>query len=116
MLLSAKSVRSSIASKLENLPTGHSDRIVSMRLPLHDNKCLTRNTPADDKVIVLGDFNGRVGRNSEAWKGVLGMHGVGNCNDNSSLQLEFCAEQEMTHKYHLSAEKQWENNMDASLV
>lgn len=34
-------VRSSIASKLENLPTGHSDRIISMSLPLHDNKCLT---------------------------------------------------------------------------
>lgn len=94
-----------------------------MHLPLHDNKCLTlfsvyaptlqadpaekdkfyadlrnlvRNTPADDKVIVLGDFNARVRRDSEAWKGVLGMHGVGNCNDNGSLLLEFCAEQEMT--------------------
>lgn len=27
-------LKTSIASKLENLPTGHSDRIMSMRLPL----------------------------------------------------------------------------------
>jgi len=27
-------IRTSIASKLENLPTGHSDRTMSMRLPL----------------------------------------------------------------------------------
>ena len=30
------------------------------------------------------------------WKGILGNHGVGNCNDNGRLLLEFCAEQELT--------------------
>jgi len=116
-------VRNSIASKLENLPTGHSDRIISMRLPLRnkqyvtlvsvhsptlqaepaekdkfysDLRSLLQSTPADDKVIILGDFNARVGKDSEAWKGVLGKHGVGNCNDNGRLLLEFCAEQQLT--------------------
>lgn len=115
-------VRSSIASKLEHLPTGHSGRIISFRLPLYDKFLtlfsvyaptlqahpaekgkfyadlhnLVQNVPANDKVIALGDFNARVGRDSEAWKGVLGMHGVGNCNDNGRLLLESCAEQEMT--------------------
>ena len=114
-------IRTSIASKLENLPTGHSDRIISMRLPLRnqqyatlfsvysptlladpavkdkfysDLRSLVQSSPADDKVIILGDFNARVGRDSEAWKGALGKHGVGNCNDSGRLLLEFCTEQQ----------------------
>ncbi|XP_076046020.1 uncharacterized protein LOC143028169 [Oratosquilla oratoria] len=49
-------VRNSIASKLETLPTGHSDHIMSMLLPL-----LLYNTPADVKILILGYFNARVG-------------------------------------------------------
>ncbi|KAJ7407519.1 hypothetical protein WISP_125873 [Willisornis vidua] len=81
-------IKNSIASKLENMPTGHFDRIMSVRLPLHNkqhvfllsicvptlqadpaekykfytNLCrLTQKVPADDKIIILGDFNARVG-------------------------------------------------------
>ena len=116
-------VRNSIASKLENQPTGHSDRIISMRLPLWNQqyatlfsvysptlkaepaekdrfyselRSLIQSTPADDKVVILGDFNARVGQDSEAWKGVLGKHGVGNCNENGRLLLEVCAEKQFT--------------------
>ena len=97
-------VRNSIASKLETLPTWNSDRITSVRLPLNKEQYLTlfsvyvptvpadpeekdkfysdlrgllQNTPADDEILILGDFNARVGQDSEAWKGVLGKHGVG---------------------------------------
>ena len=115
-------IRSSIASKLENLPTGHSDRIMSMRLPLKnghatmlsvysptlqadptekekfytDLRDLVRSIPADDKIIILGDFNARVGQDAEAWGGVLGKHGIGKRNENGLLLLEFCAEQQLT--------------------
>ena len=116
-------VRNSIASKLENQPTGHSNRIIAMRLPLwnqqyatlfsvysptlkaepaekdrfySDLRSLIQSTPADDKVVILGDFNARVGQDSETWKGVLGKHGVGNCNENGRLLLEFCAEKQFT--------------------
>ncbi|XP_036370705.1 craniofacial development protein 2-like [Octopus sinensis] len=112
-------VRNSITSKLETLPTGHSDRIISMRLPLESKQHLTlfsvyaptlmadpadkdrfysdlrrllNNTPANDKVLVLRDFNAIVGRESEAWKGVLERHGIDDCNDNRNLLLEFATE------------------------
>ncbi|XP_029648839.1 craniofacial development protein 2-like [Octopus sinensis] len=115
-------VKNSIPSKLETLPTGHPDRIISMRLPLESKQHLTlfsvyaptlladpadkdsfysdlrtllNNTPANDKVLILGDINARVRRNSEAWKGVLGRHGIGGCNDNGHLLLEFCTEHQL---------------------
>ena len=61
-------------------------------LELHS--CL-QSSPADNKVIILGDLNARVGQDADSWKGVLGRHGVGNCNDNGGLQLELCTEQQL---------------------
>ena len=40
----------------------------------------------DDKVILLGDFNARLGRNHGIWHGIIGHHGVGNMNS-SGLRL-----------------------------
>ena len=115
-------LKTSIASKLEDLPTGHSDRIMSMRLPLRkkqyaslfsvyatalqaepaekDNvyselRSLLQSIPADDKLLILDDFNARVGQDVVTWKRILGRHGVGNCNDNERLLLEFCTEQQL---------------------
>ena len=137
-------IRNTIVSKLENLPTGHSDRIISMRLPLRkkqfvtlfcvyaptlqadpadkdkfytDLRNLVRNTPADDKVVILGDFNARVGRDSEAWKGVLGKHGVGNCKrQRASLAGILRRAAAYSHQYHFPAERQSQDNLDASSV
>ena len=61
-----------------------------------DLRRLLPSTPAAYKVMIIGDFNARVGRDSEAWKGVLGRHGVGNCKDNGRLPLEFCSERQIT--------------------
>ena len=47
-----------------------------------------RRISQDDKIILLGDFNARVGRNHDIWHGVIGHHGVGNINS-SGLRLLF---------------------------
>ena len=36
-----------------------------------------------------------MGRDFELWKGVLCRHGIGNCNDNGRLLLEFCSEHQL---------------------
>ncbi|WP_435336472.1 hypothetical protein, partial [Klebsiella pneumoniae] len=41
-----------------------------------------RSVPANDKLILLGDFNARVGRDRNIWQGILGNHGFVNMNCN----------------------------------
>nr|XP_027219088.1 craniofacial development protein 2-like [Penaeus vannamei] len=51
--------------------------------------------PAGDRLLLLGDFNARVGREDELWCNIIGKQGMGNCNDNGLLLLGLCAEQEL---------------------
>ena len=94
-------IKTSIAKKIQNLPAGHSDRLMSLRLQIQDNKSaivlsvyaptlqaeigvkeafycnlhnLLQQADSKDKLLILGDFNTRVGQDFELWKGVLGRH------------------------------------------
>ena len=51
--------------------------------------------PRTDKLIILGDFNVRVGTDHQTWGEVIGTEGVGKCNSNVLLLLRKCAEHEL---------------------
>jgi len=42
------------------------------------------------KLLLMGDFNARVGGDSDAWGKILGKHGVGNDNSNGTRLLSLC--------------------------
>ena len=49
-----------------------------------------------DYIIVLGDFNARVGCDWTLWPDVLGRHGVGRMNSNGLMLLDFCTQNSLT--------------------
>lgn len=52
--------------------------------------------PKSDKVLLLEDFNTRVGQNYRIWSGVLGRHGIGRENENGMRLLTLCSEHNLT--------------------
>ena len=50
----------------------------------------------EDKIILMGDFNARVGREATVWNGVIGRNGVGKMNSNGLRLLTLCCEFDLT--------------------
>ena len=116
-------IQSSYICHIDKLPKGVSERLMTMRIRLSGKNYATivsayaptmtypdeekenfyeslkttiGRVPRSDKLIVLGDFNARVGRDHETWERVIGHHGMGNENANGSLLLNMCAEYQLT--------------------
>ena len=107
---------------LEQVPSPVSDRIMTMRLPLEKNVSATiisvyapamtnpeenkegfcsqlrevlSHVPKNNKLILTGDFNARVGCEQDKWESDIGPHGMGKCNYNRKLLLALCSEYEL---------------------
>ena len=112
-------IRSKLVQHLQGkYPVGINERLMTMCLPLGDFtlsiisayaptlassdeskesfygaisdaiKCV----PPSHKLLVMGDFNARVGTDSTSWENVIGKHGVGNENSNGTLLLSMCSQ------------------------
>lgn len=111
-----------LLAKLTELPRSVSDRIMTLRLPTSASSHATivsvyaptlvseqtvidsfytqlRNTLSNishaDSIIVLGDFNARVGSDSTTWPNVLEKFGRGSYNSNGELLHQVCNEYEL---------------------
>ncbi|BHF75263.1 hypothetical protein SprV_0501835900 [Sparganum proliferum] len=115
----AFAIQNDIVGRLPCLPQGINDRLMSLRLPLRRGKfatiisayappmtspdaardkfyedlhALLATASKADKLIVLGDFNARVGTDHAAWREVLGPHALRGSSNNGLLLLCTCAE------------------------
>uniref|UniRef100_A0A0L8I7E3 Endonuclease/exonuclease/phosphatase domain-containing protein n=1 Tax=Octopus bimaculoides TaxID=37653 RepID=A0A0L8I7E3_OCTBM len=50
-----------------------------------------RNIPSTEQLVLLGDFNARVGADNDSWPSCLDSFGVGKLNENGQRLLELCA-------------------------
>ena len=102
-------IKNDIITKLTEMPRLVSDRIMTMRLPLSkdnfatiisvyaptmtnpdENKeafynqlaSLLSGIPRTDKLLLIGDFNARIGKDNDKWPLVMGKYGIGKCNSN----------------------------------
>ena len=97
-------IKSHFVSKLSGLPKGINDRLMTLRLPLSGKRHATivsayaptmtnpdevidrsyedldsvmiSATPRTDKLILLGDFNARVGTDHQTWEEVIGTERI----------------------------------------
>ena len=115
-------IKEDIATKLTEMPRPVSDRIMTMRLPLSKDNFATiinvyaptmtnpdenkeafynqlasvlSGIPRTDKLLLIGDFNARIGRENDKWPLVMGKHGIAKCNYNGELLLALCSEFEL---------------------
>ena len=96
-------IKKDIVTKLTEMPRPVSDRIMTMRLPLSKDNFATiisvyaptmtnadenkeafynqlasvlSGIPRTDKLLLIGDFNARIGRDNDKWPLVMGKHGI----------------------------------------
>ena len=100
-------------------PIGENERLMTMCLPLDSLVSVTlisayaptlksspeeknsfygilndtiKGVPPSHKLLLMGDFNARVGVDYNSWENVLGQHGVGRENANGTRLLSLCAQ------------------------
>ena len=133
-------IRTFLIPKLETLPKWINDRLMTMRIPLAGNIHLTlisayvptmtyteedkeqfyqvlrdtlHSVPRNDKLLLVGDFNARSGRNSGARPTVMRPHGLGRENANWLLLLTFLREGPHHYQHPLQATRNPQGHLDA---
>ena len=127
-------IRTKLVKHLDNMfPIGINERLMTMSFPLEGSTLsiisayaptLAQSDEAKDnfygalsdaidrvphanKLLLMGDFNARVGTDHASWENTLGSHGVGNVNSNGTRLLSLCAQNELciTNTYFQQADR-----------
>lgn len=112
-------IRNGLLPAVSELPIAINERLMTLKIPLNDNASATlisayaptldspeedkdafydaleavlRSVPDTERIILMGDFNARVGRSADAWNGTIGRHGMGKMNQNGLRLLTLCSE------------------------
>jgi len=135
-------IRSALLKSVKATPCGISPRLMKLQVnlaggyvfscyaqtlaaPQEDKECFYEQldraiqaVPHKEKVLVLGDFNTRVGKDYKLWHKVLGRHGLGKENSNGTMLLDLCVKHSLvvSHQHRLSASKQVQSQLDAPTV
>ena len=115
-------IRNSLISKMESAPIAVSDRLIFLKTGIgrgrhacficayaptldsnEDDKTqfyrsleeLLNRVNHTDKLVLVGDFNARVGSDLDTWQGVLGHFGRRRMNDNGLLLAMKCSEHDL---------------------
>ena len=116
-------VKHTLMKNLTEEPTYISERLMTLRIPLVRNEYalvisayaptlvaeedakdefyaalgeVLHRANSRDKIILLGDFNARVGSRRDLWGHVIGSHGLGKMNANGLRLLTLCTEYDLT--------------------
>ena len=115
-------IRNCHLRKIEEEPSYINERLMTLRVPLERNQYMLliavyaptlmaeedkkdefyedldrvlRAANIRDKIVLLGDFNARVGKRSDLWD-AIGSHGLGKMNANGLRLLSLCSEHNLT--------------------
>ena len=115
-------IKSKLLDNIPESPQGISERLMTWRIPLVKGRFATLlsvyaptldaddNTkdafyesldaalsriPDSDKLVLMGDFNARVGTDATLWRKVIGRHGTGKINSNGLRLLTLCSEHQL---------------------
>ena len=115
-------IKKDIVTNLTEMPRQVNDRVMTMRLPLSKDNFATITSvyaptmtdpdenneafynqlasvlcgiPRTGKLLLIGDFNAKIGRDNDNWPLVMGEHGIGKYNSNGELLLALCSEFEL---------------------
>ena len=116
-------IRSELMEKIVEAPNFINERLMTLRIPLVKGEYATvlscyaptltseenqkdafyeqlhqalSGIDKDDKIILMGDFNARVGKEASVWDGAIGGNGVGKMNSNGLRLLTLCCEFNLT--------------------
>ena len=132
----AFAIRNEIVERMVDTPRGINERIITVRIPLKRGRFASvicvyaptmsntaeikeqfyrklteviENIAVEDKLIILGDLNARVGSDNRIHGPVIGKFGKGNRNSNGEMLINFCAQFDLiiTNTYFKQPERNY---------